>query len=31
VSYWAASAPRQEDTAVRDMVQRVALADKQIV
>jgi putative transposase len=25
---WAASAPRQEDTAVRDMVQRVALAEK---
>ncbi len=26
--HWAASAPRQEDTAVRDMVQRVALAQK---
>jgi putative transposase len=25
---WAASAPRQEETAVRDMVQRVALAEK---
>ena len=25
---WAASAPREEDTAVRDMVQRVALAEK---
>ena len=25
---WAASAPRQEDTAVRDMVPRVALAEK---
>jgi len=26
--HWAASAPRQEETAVRDMVQRVALAEK---
>ena len=25
---WAASAPRAEETAVRDMVQRVALAEK---
>jgi putative transposase len=25
---WAASAPRQEETAIRDMVQRVALAEK---
>jgi transposase InsO family protein len=25
---WAASAPRQEQTAIRDMVQRVALAEK---
>jgi hypothetical protein len=25
---WAASAPRQEETAVRDLVQRVALAEK---
>src|SRR6266446_4359465 len=26
--HWAASAPRQHDTAIRDMVQRVALARK---